>query len=180
MTTIAYKNGVLAADRLTTHAGASHVLVRKVFEVRGKSGGTIAWAYTGNDGFDSQIKQAIEVALNQKQGDAAAAYEKLIGKRPFEPHGSDSNEYGFDLIVVSTCWPTPLMACEGSPLHPWPLMDGTEHGHALGSGAKFALGAMACGASAATAIEIAAQFDAYTGGGVDVIEVALAEASKAA
>ena len=40
---------------------------------------------------------------------------------------------------------------------------------AVGSGAEFAMGAMAQGATAAQAVEIAARFDVNTGGGVQVL-----------
>jgi len=42
--------------------------------------------------------------------------------------------------------------------------------HAVGSGAKYALGAMAVGASAAQAVEVAARFDPHCGGAVLVME----------
>lgn len=42
---------------------------------------------------------------------------------------------------------------------------------AIGSGAQFALGAMAAGASAKRAVEIACRFDQQTGKGVNVIRV---------
>lgn len=41
---------------------------------------------------------------------------------------------------------------------------------AWGSGADFALAAMACGKNAMEAVEIAAQFDTCTGGGVDFVD----------
>jgi ATP-dependent protease HslVU (ClpYQ) peptidase subunit len=40
---------------------------------------------------------------------------------------------------------------------------------AIGSGARFALGAMAHGATAAEAVEIASQLDVYTGLGIDTV-----------
>ena len=40
---------------------------------------------------------------------------------------------------------------------------------ALGCGADYALGAMACGKSAKAAVKIASRFDAYCGCGVDVV-----------
>ena len=41
--------------------------------------------------------------------------------------------------------------------------------YAIGSGGKYALGAMAMGASAADAVKIASEMDPYTGLGVDVV-----------
>lgn len=40
---------------------------------------------------------------------------------------------------------------------------------ALGSGSEYALGALAMGADAETAVKVAAQFDRHTGGGVDAV-----------
>lgn len=40
---------------------------------------------------------------------------------------------------------------------------------ALGSGADYALGALAMGADARRAIQVAAQFDPHTGGGIDAV-----------
>lgn len=40
---------------------------------------------------------------------------------------------------------------------------------ALGSGAEYAIGALAMGADAKAAVEVAAQFDNHTGGGVDTV-----------
>lgn len=42
---------------------------------------------------------------------------------------------------------------------------------AAGSGSQFALGAMAAGASAKRAVEIASKYDEATGKGVDVVEI---------
>jgi len=43
---------------------------------------------------------------------------------------------------------------------------------ALGSGAPYALTAMVCGRTAAEAVNIAALFDVWTGGGADVLALA--------
>jgi hypothetical protein len=50
-------------------------------------------------------------------------------------------------------------------LRPIEVIDGKA---AVGSGAKYALGAMEAGKTAAEAVTIAAKFDPHTGGGVDV------------
>jgi len=42
---------------------------------------------------------------------------------------------------------------------------------ALGSGSEYALGALAMGADARTAVAVAAQFDPHTGGGVDAVDI---------
>lgn len=51
--------------------------------------------------------------------------------------------------------------------YPWLI---TSAFYAIGSGASFALGAMANGASAEQAVKIAAKFDAYTGGVVRTLK----------
>lgn len=47
--------------------------------------------------------------------------------------------------------------------------------YADGSGMEFALAAMACGKTAAEAVEIACRFDTASGGGVDSVEIIAAE-----
>ena len=42
---------------------------------------------------------------------------------------------------------------------------------AIGSGADFAMGALACGRSASQAVEIASRFDTATGMGIDVLQL---------
>jgi hypothetical protein len=49
-------------------------------------------------------------------------------------------------------------------LRPLPVQEGYA---AIGSGAPYALAAMACGKTAVEAVEIAAMFDPHTGNGVD-------------
>jgi len=56
----------------------------------------------------------------------------------------------------------------------WPYLRQVEINEpfaAEGSGCQFALGAMAMGATARRAVQIAAKFDPFTGGGVNVIKV---------
>ncbi len=50
--------------------------------------------------------------------------------------------------------------------------------YAIGSGAKVALGAMACGKSAIEAVRIAARFDPYTGGRINSESLVKAEVSR--
>lgn len=60
---------------------------------------------------------------------------------------------------------------DGTCLHHerWAPFTVENQHYAVGSGASFALAAMACGKTAAEAIEIAALFDSNTGNGVDVL-----------
>lgn len=56
----------------------------------------------------------------------------------------------------------------------WPYVNGvalTEPFFAVGSGSEFALGAMAAGANARRAVEIACRFDASSGQGIDAVRV---------
>lgn len=50
--------------------------------------------------------------------------------------------------------------------------------YAVGSGAKVALGAMACGKSAVEAVRIAARFDPYTGGRINSETLVRAEVTR--
>lgn len=71
--------------------------------------------------------------------------------------------------------PTGLYLYEASGVR-YPIKD---QFYAVGSGAPYALGAMAMGASPEEAVAIAARFDPNTGGEVEVLKLKVKHASKA-
>ena len=71
--------------------------------------------------------------------------------------------FGIILINKKVCW-----YYGEKELYPTEI---TEPFWAVGSGADYALGAMAMGADAIKAVEIACKFDVYCGGGVDSFDV---------
>lgn len=88
-----------------------------------------------------------------------AAYLQAVADKPDLPESQES-----EFIVVrgsEAFWLT------------WPHLREVrirESFAALGSGSEFALGALAMGANAKTAVQVAAKFDPYTGGGVDTVD----------
>lgn len=145
MTTIAWDGRSIAADRRLTGTGGV-ATVGKLFRL---GGGVIM----GGAGHYSQV---VEVVAWIKEG----ANPK---KKPEFPEELAESS---DLIMVKpdgTCyWLT------------WPYLRQVKINEpftAVGSGADYAIGAMAAGADARKAIQIAARFDPYTGGRVDVIKV---------
>lgn len=146
MTTIAYKDGVLAADSQVTYGedgGARKHTCKKLFR---KTVGT--------------GRKAHDVII-------ATAGESSPGMIFVDWYGTDKPipEVFLHLDADFTCLvltPRGLFEydvyCRGEEI--------TEDCYAIGSGAKAALAAMHCGKSALEAVRIAARIDPYTGGRV--------------
>ena len=142
MTTVAWDGKSIAADRQLGH----RMEVGKLFRL--KSGGIL-----GGAGWYSQIVEVV-AWLNE-------------GAKPADkPKFPDAEESGSDFLLIEP---------DGSPYWlTWPFLRRVkinETYSAIGSGCEYALGAMANGASAKRAVEIACKFDPSTGKGVNVIRV---------
>jgi len=144
MTTIAYRDGVLAADSRVTYgedAGARVHFCRKLFRRKVGEG-----------------RKAHEVII-------ATAGESSPGMVFVDWYGSGKptpamfEHLGPDFVCL-VLTPKGLFEydayCRGEPIE--------EPFYAIGSGAKAALAAMHCGRSAVEAVRIAARIDPYTGG----------------
>lgn len=140
MTTIAYRNGVMAADRLVSNGGGGRA-GHQTKIARGPKGTIGGMAGRMEEGF--LFARWVE---NDCEGDP--------------PPLSDSA----DGIVLL---PNGLLCYVGEKGCLCPV---EAEFAAVGSGEAYAIGAMAHGASAAEAIEIAIQFDTGSGGGVDVLK----------
>ena len=145
MTTIVYRDGVLAADRLVIKHEVSIGHRRKIEDVRNADGELIGW-----------------VAVCGWPPDNMSAAQWLskwpeIGPAPKRFEDCDAG--GFFLMKSGGVW----------------ILGGSEpfqveaDFHATGSGFEIAMGALAMGASAIRAIEIASSYDQSTGGGVDSV-----------
>jgi hypothetical protein len=139
MTTIAYRKPFLAADMRSS----GWVKLHKIFPL-------------GNDGYVAgagYYDQVVEVATWLSSGSDPE-------KRPSIPDSDDSS----NILIVDgggVCyWLTVPY------LRPIKI---EEPFIAIGSGAEFAMGAMAAGASATRAVEIAAMYDPSTGDGVQTV-----------
>ena len=142
MTTIAWDGKSIAADKLC----GGRYTVNKIWKL--PDGSVI-----GGAGLYDHIVEVVAWIAEGGNED----------KRPKLP---ESQEEGSDLLLVDAdgkaYWLT------------WPYLRKvpiTEKYEAIGSGSEFALGAMAMGASAQRAVQIASRFDPNTGRGVTVAHV---------
>lgn len=138
MTTIAYRDGVLAADTAATAGEAITGQISKVYD-----GAVWLIAVSGNAedipkairyiGSSDAVKEAIKFSDNF----AALVIERATGK---------------------------VMQFEGAE-----MFEVRAPFYARGSGRDFALGAMAAGATAAEAVEIACRYDCYSRAPVETV-----------
>lgn len=143
MTTIAYRDGVLCGDT-AAYNGTTYVgSTRKV--VRGPKG-----QLAGASGEVCWVAKFLRWVEGGEKGDL-----------PAPPDGSRG-------MIIRPGAPKPTIEIVEDERGPC-LVVATFF--ALGTGATIALGAMAAGSSAWDAVEIAHRLDAYTGGGIDQLEV---------
>lgn len=142
MTTIAYRDGVLAGDTQITCGATIDGWTQKVFRK-----GPILYATTGCSGLGDAFRAWVEGGL---VGDAPA----------MKREGDDAEASGYifpggDRVVwrYNSVWAS----------HRAPFF-------AYGSGAEIALGAMLAGASAEEAVKLAAERDTNTGGEITVLK----------
>lgn len=139
MTTIALRDGVLAADTLLTSNGTR---VGHCQKLRRVAGWMLAGcgAHGGLGPIIEWVEQGAKLNKPVKWNDVDCAGALLVG-----PDGQ----------VFHVCTDTIYVATLYAPFH------------AEGSGTDFALAAMACGQSARGAIDVASRFDLFTGGRVN-------------
>ena len=143
MTTIAWDGKTVAADRLATRGGNLRSDVSKLHV-------SIEWVYGGA----GQLDATLEIA-----------HWLLTGASPdARPTLEEGGAYGLAIRRSDgRCF-----RVEGKrPV----LCEVRETFTACGSGRDFAIAAMALGKNARDAVKLAAQFDIFTGGGVDVRDV---------
>lgn len=140
MTTIAYKDGILVADRLVTDNG----FVWSRDAVKAKRIGDLLCAVAGDACAGEQFFAWVEGGMQ--------------GECP-KPKSDDQHHqfWTIDAAGVITEYDPQGGLAKKPPFA------------AIGSGAKFALGAMAAGKSAREAVQIAGQFDVYTGSDLTIL-----------
>lgn len=141
MTTIAYRDGVLASDTLIT-SGAN---VSGHYQ-KGRVRGRLLYASAGSCGLGDRFEAWIR--------------DGCAGEHPKLKEGESSAQ-----CVVFL--PDGLMAW----FHEDGMTPVRAPFHAIGSGSAYAIGAMAAGASAPDAVRIAMQHDTGTGGSVTVLTI---------
>lgn len=143
MTTIAYRDGILAADKQATDCGLAFA-ISKLWRLRRAGGDELLLAACGN----------ADAGLAMRDW-----YERGASREDF-PEIQKGDDW-CRLIVVTR---------EGVKFFerlPYAIQPDPAPFMAWGSGRDFALGAMALGASAVEAVEIASRFDVHSGMGVD-------------
>lgn len=138
MTTIAYKDGKLAFDSKVT-AGGTHT----GFMTKGKKTSKFLIAGCGSC-------EDLQAFIDWMDAGGVVADKKLFGLADRE----------VDMAALVVNKKNMVFHYEGR-LYPYEV--NSEY-HAMGSGADFALGAMASGSSAQQAVRIASKLDTSTGG----------------
>lgn len=140
MTTIAYRDGILAADTMVSGSGCRVGSVVKAFR---RTDGHMA----GAAGDLSWAQRLLGWFTAGEEGEAPLPKENAGEAIIVRPDGE-------------------VFFVDESGMHTL-----SAEFFSLGSGACVALGAMAAGASAETAIEIACRFDCHTGGDITVLHL---------
>lgn len=140
MTTIAYRDGVLAGDTLVTENGLRVGHVTKCGSVGG-----VLWAVTG-------------CLIHQVE-----FHDWLKGGLRGSPPSMKTPEGATSSAIVIACGRLLTFDEHGQDHMPLPEF------HAVGSGAPLAMGAMAAGADAEQAVRAAIALDVYSGGDVVVV-----------
>ena len=148
MTTIAWDGKTLAGDRLCTDGSMKHDR-SKIMRYQNIDMGIFLIAYAGR----------VDVGDEMVQWYAGGVW--LVEKYP-QAQRDESTSVTF--IVVERCGDIVEYG-----ITPYPIRHSKPPFYAIGSGREYAMAAMHCGKTAAEAVEIAAVYDLYTGGGVDVV-----------
>jgi ATP-dependent protease HslVU (ClpYQ) peptidase subunit len=145
MTTIVYRDGVMAADS-RAYSGDKHPIGAKT-KIHRLGDGTLFGCSSSNVGADSILRRWVE-----------------SGCQP--PQGSDLKPDSFELLIVRKSGDV-FYAHDNLDLT-GPL---TAEFHSIGSGNQYAMGALSMGADAVRAVEIAAQCDVWTGGPITQLKL---------
>jgi ATP-dependent protease HslVU (ClpYQ) peptidase subunit len=144
MTTIAYRDGILAVDSQITHG-----------EIIMPYSATKFWVLNTHAGVFSGVGDLNEISILKKW--------LMSAKASPQPEATNSAMFHFTIANnIST-----VQIWEGAGTYEKTF----DNYVAYGSGAAFALGAMAAGANAVEAVKIARSFDVWTGNIVQSINV---------
>lgn len=139
MSTVVYRDGVLAADRQVTDDNRCLGEVRKIFKGKDCLIGTTG-AYSDAMAF---VKWAEKGFPPKEKPESVRDVEAIVVRR-------DGSYY----VTTAPLW---IEEPIGSDFY------------ASGSGSSIAIGALAMGATSVEAVQIAMQYDVYTGKGLDVL-----------
>ena len=144
MTTVAYRDGVIAADRMAVNGSRCDGRLTKIHKINGHLLGI-----SGNAAMGSALIDWF------KGGCLAEAFP-----------GCESDEDDASLLVINP--DRHILVYESN--RPVPIQFESEW-MTRGSGGDFASAAFMMGADARRAVEIACELDAYSGGGIDVLSL---------
>lgn len=156
MTTIAYANGVMAADTLMSRGREITTGARKIFAT-----GHYLVGFSGSYGVIPALLDFLRGEEASTDGDATL-FHKVWADKP---------DFAEDFSVL-------LVNRRGTVFYggDTPPVIVARPFEAIGTGAQFAIGAMAYGAGAKRAVKIATCLDAFTGG--DVISLSLKDIGR--
>jgi len=158
MTTIVYRDGILAADS-RAYSGAQTPIGTK-HKIGALSDGTLVAISTTMPGLSERVMQFLEAGL-------AGGYEDNAGPEP------DVLRDNFTMLLVDP--EGQVFYASNSMMLSGPL---EAECFAIGSGCEYALGAMYAGADAVSAVQAAIKGDPYTGYPVISINQVTKEVSK--
>ena len=147
MTTIALRDGVIAADSQETHGDGRIAECKNLYSISGTIIGTAGDSYTGLifvDWFERGARMEDAPDLSHVQSDE-----------------------DFECIVIENK-DTIYTINRFFQKYPVEMADGF---YALGWGSAYAMAAMEMGADAKKAVQIAVKYDAYTGGKIKTMKV---------
>lgn len=153
MTTIAYKDGILAADRLISEGGDRYGYATKIGSAVDAKGKRVLYGACGATSIAQRWRDWVEHGL------AAGDGPPDMGDEVAKAHGFLFYEDG-ELVTFDPHQP---------PFRTEMMRVGLTSLASFGGGSSFALGAMMMAASAPEAILVACRFNLNTGGGVDVV-----------
>jgi hypothetical protein len=156
MTTVAYKDGFMAADSKMTDALGSHVTrMTKIFRL--SAGGLLGVAG------DADVRDVVALLDKCRSARSLPSREALARtKSAFAGILVFRNGDIFDIAIAHD---EEIKEWTGGIVE---IKDGL---HAIGSGYQFAIGAMAAGASAYNAVVLACRFDTASGGPVRMVQL---------
>ena len=142
MTVVAFDGQSLAGDRLAAAGGTPLPRTRKVFWLRAPNGKQALVGFSGGSSYTN-------------------AYLNWMNGGPAPVSGPDEK---WSILLIEH---PRLVWYRSDSANRWDLFGATKW--AIGSGADYALGAMAAGKTAADAVRIASRLDVGCGLGVDVV-----------
>lgn len=175
MTTLAFRDGVLAADTMTTEGGVFVGTVTKIAQSLPRVDGTILVA--GGCGEHALVERFLRWFRDNRPEDIEEPLMLALKGHPSMKEGEkEAWGYVFDhragtVTAFELDLPPSTIRMQGTPASRY---------FAEGSGARFAFGAMFMGASAPQAVRAAAAFDRFSGDEVEVIDVVTEELAEIA